>query len=573
MVFLTLASLSRSRTQTVNSYVQTDDSKMKRRLPATVALLHLSATIAFALADESSEGATPSIHHDQRKMHMIRDEHPEPNYLGTIDDNFEWLRVANHSVVSDISRESPSNDDPDFVDQLLQTSVIIDVTRLTQLPTTSPTSSHGLGSSQHHQDHEHGSRDADSDQDDDEDDKANSGGSTTQGINEAVPTESPPTTNVTVPSSKSPAPSSSATTSGKPTGIPTPILTAPSSSHDLDSSQHQQDHENGSHASNSDEVSDSDDYIIQVDLPQIICDITLSPSLFQHLERKHVLQATMTSFINDLFDTHLLKPLFDLVNISLRVEVKRDATENPDTTVRLHAYFRGASFFSSRASPTQDNLINLLVRYFDVDEFNRRLMLPFRTRGAKSPPTDELIEVNAVYFMIEDGSLIQPGLNNEENALTLPNTSTHTRVVMPVVLLLATLIVIACFLALATFLWPNDDEEDTSCVTSSDLNQSRIAEQLADSTNVGAIKRAEPNNDIPSSDDTKYTPRQSPQYTLSSGVSSLSKSQSTEATNSSDGLDSVLGLRFLSYLVLSKPYEDEVEESQFFTDASTSESV
>jgi hypothetical protein len=414
-------------------------STMKRRLPATAALLLLSATITFAVADESSEGATPSIHHDRRNMLMFRDEHPEPKYLGTIDDNFEWLRVANHSVVSDVSRESPSNDDPDFVDQLLQTSVTIDGTRLTQLPTTSPTSSHDLGSSQHHQDHEHGGRDADSDQDGDEDDKANSGENTTQGINEAVPTESPPTKNVTLQSSKSPAPSSSVTTSGKPTGIPTPILTAPSSSHDLDSSQHHQDHENGNHAADSDEVNGSDDDIIQVDLPRIICDITLSPSHFQHMERKHVLLVTMTSCIYDLFDTHLPKPLYDLVNVSLKVEVKRDTTENPDTTARLHAYFRGASFFSSRASPTQDNLIDLLVRYFDVDEFNRRLMLPFRTRGAKSP-TDELIEVNSVYFTLEDGSLIQSGFNNEESALTLPNTSTHTRLVMQFVLLLATLI-------------------------------------------------------------------------------------------------------------------------------------
>lgn len=130
-----------------------------------------------------------------------------------------------------------------------------------------------------------------------------------------------------------------------------------------------------------------------------------------------------------------------------------------------------------------------------------------------------------------------------------------------------------CFLALATILWPNDDEDDTSSVASSNIDQSRIAGQLADSANVGATKRAEPNNDIPSSDDTKYTQRQSPQYTLSSGVSSLSKSQCTEATQSSDGLENLLGLGFLSHLGLSKPYEDEVEESHFFGDASTSESV
>ena len=79
--------------------------------------------------------------------------------------------------------------------------------------------------------------------------------------------------------------------------------------------------------------------------------------------------------------------------VSLNVEVKRngkcdnnkDDEDDPSyTMMRLHAYFTGISSFSLRGAPTSNEITQLLVEYFDVDEFNRQLKVPSKvSRVAK----------------------------------------------------------------------------------------------------------------------------------------------------------------------------------------------
>ena len=130
---------------------------------------------------------------------------------------------------------------------------------------------------------------------------------------------------------------------------------------------------------------------------------------------------------------------------------------------------------------------------------------------------------------------------------------------------------------MAKILWSNNDEDDMISCTSSDMDQLNIAEQLADSANVGATKREELVNDIPSPEVTSFdTPLQSPPpYTLRSGVSSLSESPCTVATRSSDGHEPP---DFGVFKI--EPYDDKmarftVEKSlwEFYTDSATMESV
>jgi hypothetical protein len=127
----------------------------------------------------------------------------------------------------------------------------------------------------------------------------------------------------------------------------------------------------------------------------------------------------------------------------------------------------------------------------------------------------------------------------------------------------------------AIFLSSNNDEDDIIDCTSSDMDQLSIAESLADLANVGATKREEVVNDITSPEDTLDTPRQSPPYTMRSGVSSLSESPFTAATRSFDGLEPP---DFA--LSNTEPYYDDmarfaVEESRWeiFTDSVMMESV
>lgn len=150
-----------------------------------------------------------------------------------------------------------------------------------------------------------------------------------------------------------------------------------------------------------------------------------------------------------LFETHLPKSLYELAGISLNVDVKKNENNDSDTKlVRLHAYFTGSASFSLQGAPTSRDLTTLLVRHFDVDEFNRLLKkAPIQARAANTRP--ESVKVNckllaqaiivdyfylatrfdrlthhypfvssAVFFTLEDGSLILAGSTRyDENKL------------------------------------------------------------------------------------------------------------------------------------------------------------
>ena len=69
--------------------------------------------------------------------------------------------------------------------------------------------------------------------------------------------------------------------------------------------------------------------------------------------------------------------------------------------MRLHAYFTGISSFSLRGAPTSNEITQLLVEYFDVDEFNRQLMVPSKAaRAAKIRAESISINVNSVFFAL-----------------------------------------------------------------------------------------------------------------------------------------------------------------------------
>ncbi len=138
--------------------------------------------------------------------------------------------------------------------------------------------------------------------------------------------------------------------------------------------------------------------------PRIICDIAFS----QNFEQKNVLLLVMTDIIYDLLHAHLSKKLYDLTGVSLEAEVKRneksDSNEGEgDSTssamTRLHVHFTGSASFSSRGNPNPDRLIQILVRYFDVDEFNRRLQAPPKVVRAGTIRS-ESIKVHTVFITL-----------------------------------------------------------------------------------------------------------------------------------------------------------------------------
>lgn len=152
----------------------------------------------------------------------------------------------------------------------------------------------------------------------------------------------------------------SVVTAVQPTGVPTMILTAPSSSFPPSSPQDyisidkrsisptllvsstnldapsprptskRQSSPAWTKPFNPDEENDSGSALnaTRVALPMIICDITLSSNLSERLERKHVLLAVMRGMLFDLLHAHLPKERYDLLGISLSVEVERN--ENGD---------------------------------------------------------------------------------------------------------------------------------------------------------------------------------------------------------------------------------------------------
>ena len=163
--------------------------------------------------------------------------------------------------------------------------------------------------------------------------------------------------------------------------------------------------------------------ISSVDTPQIICDISLSSSMAENFEQTHVLLVVMTKSIHDIFESHLSKESYDLKGISLHLSTEKSHADSSSSTLRLHASFTGKASFSHFA-PTQSELIELLLRHFDVSEFNDRLKFPLRLRTLVEP-----VVVNSVFFTVEDGTLVNAGYktaaiasshDGKEAVLTVP---------------------------------------------------------------------------------------------------------------------------------------------------------
>jgi hypothetical protein len=493
---------------------------MKRCLLATVAhlLLLLSSPLNSASAYENIDGSVPSIHHDGHKTPFLGDEGPGTTHSSTSDDDFEWMRIVPHSIdASDVSRsgESPSNDDPDFVEQLLQTSggtrsrtrsptfgpsrqtmttssktptqtsppwrsampterasamptrgevTAIDVDATQVVTTASPTASSspiatagepaGIPTPRSTESPAAVNATASSDNSESQISSSHVTVKPT-GIPQVVTTASPTAasspiattgepTGIPTPRSMEPSAAVNATassennerpissshdaTTGKPAGIVTTSSTSPS---DVDSSLNDREHDRDGHESNNDDgtpnnnaevMGGEEDDVVRVDVPRIICDMTMSPSLFrQTSERNRVLATTMTDTMRDLFDAHLRRASYDLRNISLAVEVKWNEDEYLlDGAARVHAHYRGSVSFSSGPTPTRDDLIKFLVRYFDVYDFADRWMLH---AGYRDDDVSSVAAVNSVHFVLEDGTLIRAGgIEYEENEL--PNDAT-----------------------------------------------------------------------------------------------------------------------------------------------------
>ena len=218
-----------------------------------------------------------------------------------------------------------------------------------------------------------------------------------------------------------------------------------------------------------------DDDVIFVNLPRIICDITLSSDLSEKLQQKHMLLVAMTNTIYDLLDTATTGTsleYYTVVGIALSVVVTRlenedadvdskehdDESDNesdenadshhengggiggrhrynrynrrtllrslspsPSSTIRLNAEFSGtASFSTNQGAPTENDLVNLLLNHFNIEEFTNRLKSPLlrvarssdevdsaAAAAAAKSPIPSMLKVNAVYFSLRDGSIVE----------------------------------------------------------------------------------------------------------------------------------------------------------------------
>jgi len=171
------------------------------------------------------------------------------------------------------------------------------------------------------------------------------------------------------------------------------------------------------------------DESIRIPLPRIIADITLSSSIVEEFEQKHILSEAMTNMIYNLFGIYISPSLYDLVGISLSVDKKKNSNYVDDAkTTRVHAYFDGEAIFSMIGAPAKSDLITLLIRYFDIDEFNQRLVTSVGGRRRLSSDQDSVVvKVNSVFFTLEDGSLVSAGTRDwEENKLP-PSSTTLER--------------------------------------------------------------------------------------------------------------------------------------------------
>ena len=206
--------------------------------------------------------------------------------------------------------------------------------------------------------------------------------------------------------------------------LPTPSPLA----HDQVSSSHQDNEDSDIQTISIEETTTGVvDDSIRVPLPRIIADITLSSSLSEEFEQKHILSEAMTNMIYNLFGIYISPSLYDLVGISLSVDMKQNSNQSDaESTTRIHAYFDGEALFSLVGAPTKSDLITLLIRYFDIDEFNQRLVTSVGGRRRLSSDQEDsvVVKVNSIFFTLEDGSLVSAGTRDwEENKLPPPSTT------------------------------------------------------------------------------------------------------------------------------------------------------
>ncbi|KAL7468190.1 hypothetical protein ACHAXS_008409 [Conticribra weissflogii] len=160
---------------------------------------------------------------------------------------------------------------------------------------------------------------------------------------------------------------------------------------------------------------------ISVNLPRIICDITLPSSLSESMQQKHILLLAMTNSIYDVIDKHL--PMYDLIGVALAIfmskseideNIRRSLTSSisASNTTRLNAEFTGTASFSIDGAPSQEELTHTLLSHFDVEAFGNRLKSPSTLRVADTMTTDpSTLELNSVYFLLDDGSVVEAGAN------------------------------------------------------------------------------------------------------------------------------------------------------------------
>ena len=145
---------------------------------------------------------------------------------------------------------------------------------------------------------------------------------------------------------------------------------------------------------------------IQVKLPRIICDITISQSLLGVLEQKRALLSTMKTTVNQILRTNL-PSLYKYLGVLFDVQVVESASDLESPSLRrLHAFFNGTASFSPQgAHPTEQEIIKLLLAHFDVDAFSQSLRAPLRDRrltaSALAPhgSSDTVVKVNSVFLV------------------------------------------------------------------------------------------------------------------------------------------------------------------------------
>lgn len=155
------------------------------------------------------------------------------------------------------------------------------------------------------------------------------------------------------------------------------------------------------------QAASNDESVISVDLPRIICDISLSPHLAPKFQEKHILLVAMTNTIFNILDAHLGN---DVAGISLSVQVSVNSNTNETVVMRLKADFTGSVSISlGEREPTESDMVNILLSHFSIDEFTKWLTSPLKTTRASNQ--DSIVKVNSVFFF-EDGMLLPAGANH-----------------------------------------------------------------------------------------------------------------------------------------------------------------